>query len=217
MRWRITALALLAALGIAGPARADGDPASDILLAQDVFSPYAPRVSKPVARALDRVVGAAARAGWPVKVALIQAKADLGAYPQLLGRPQRYADLLAVEISFDRKPHILTVMPNGFGGANLGPDARAVLAGVAIDRGASSDGLALGAARAVARLATAAGHPVQLPRLPAPATDAASGGSSAAGSAALFLAPVLVLAAVGGGAVLRTRRRAARTAAANAR
>ena len=38
------------------------------------------------------------REGYPVKVALIETKQDLGQYPQLFGKPQRYADLLASEL-----------------------------------------------------------------------------------------------------------------------
>ena len=45
---RTLVIALLLALTVpAAPARADGDPASDVLLLQDVFSPYAPKVPKP--------------------------------------------------------------------------------------------------------------------------------------------------------------------------
>lgn len=203
-------LPVLLALSLvpAAPAAADGDPASDVLLAQDVFRPYDPRVSAPVARALDRVVGDARRAGWPVKVALIARSSDLGAYPQLFGEPQTYADLLGVELSFNRKPRILTVMPSGFGTRELGPGAARVLAGVTIDAGARSDGLALAAARAVAALATVEGHPVALGTLPPPSLAPASGSGSGPLSALAYVAPILVLGLVGGvaGAVGRRRR-----------
>lgn len=206
MRRLCAALVLLAALSNAAPARGDGDPASDVLLYQDVFLPYAPKVSKPVAAALADTAKRAKAAGFPVKVALIQAKQDLGAYPVLFGRPQRYADLLAVEISFNTRPRILTVMPNGFGARNLGAGAARTLAAIPIDRATRSDGLALAAARGVAALAAAGGHPFRLGPLPAPARADAGSGSSAGTTAALYGAPILLLLAAGAVLALRRRR-----------
>jgi len=52
-RAALVALAVLALLPAA--AAADGDPASDVLLAQDVYYPYAPKVSKPMSTALIAV------------------------------------------------------------------------------------------------------------------------------------------------------------------
>ncbi len=160
-----------------------------------------------MAEALGRTVRRAKAAGFPVKVALIQAKSDLGAYPVLFGQPQRYADLLAVEISFNTTPRIVTVMPQGFGTKNLGAGAARTLAAVRIDRAARSDGLALAAARGVAALAAAAGRPFPLGALPAPARAGAGGGSSAGATAALYAAPILLL--VVAGAVLGWQRRRA--------
>lgn len=207
MQRLLGALLALAVLLPAAPARADGDPASDILLADDVFEPYAPKLSAPVRRALDDAVAAAKAAGFPVKVALIQEQSDLGAYPMLFGRPQRYADLLAVELSLNRKPLILTVMPSGFGAQGLGAPATAALRGVPIVTADRSDGLALAAARALDRAAAAAGHPFLLAALPEPARGAPSRGRPAAVTALLYLAPLLLLAVLGAGVTLRGRRR----------
>src|ERR1700757_240541 len=116
-------------LGAAFPAgtRADGDPASDVLLGENVFSPYSPVVSPPVKQKLDAATTAAAKAGVPVKVALIAAPTDLGVIPQLFGQPQRYADFLEQEISFQSKQHLLVVMAAGYGTQGLPPAATAAV------------------------------------------------------------------------------------------
>ena len=88
-------------------ALADGDPASDVLLAQDVYYPYAPKASKPLTTALDALLKRVRAAGYPMKVALVEAPSDLGAYPNLFGDTQNYANLLAKEIAFNSRPHLL--------------------------------------------------------------------------------------------------------------
>jgi hypothetical protein len=118
---RRAALIALAALSLLpAAASADGDPASDVLLAQDVYYPYAPKASPQMSKALNGLLARVRKAGYPMKVALIQTPADLGAYPNLFGDTQSYANLLAKEIAFNSRPHLLTVMPTGFGGDNLG-------------------------------------------------------------------------------------------------
>src|SRR4051794_10536359 len=58
-----TLVSLVAAAVLLTPAaaRADGDPASDVLLGQDVFVTYTVRVPRARARELDALVAAAAR------------------------------------------------------------------------------------------------------------------------------------------------------------
>jgi hypothetical protein len=161
MRRAALALAVLALLPSA--AAADGDPASDVLLAQDVYYPYAPKVSRPLTTALNTLLKRVRAGGYPMKVALIETPADLGAYPNLFGDEQRYANLLLPEISFNAHPHLLVVMPSGFAGNNLGPKVDSALRGITIDQAAKSDGLAQAALAAVARIATANGHPTPVP------------------------------------------------------
>ena len=88
-------LSALAALRCCGPraARADGDPASDVLLGENVFYPYAPPVSPALQKTLNAETAAAKAAGFPLKVALIAAPVDLGVIPDLFGKPQQYADV----------------------------------------------------------------------------------------------------------------------------
>lgn len=199
----ILGLATVAALASASVAWADGDPASDVLLAQDVFYPYAPNtVSKPVEQALATTVARAKEQGFPLKVALIADARDLGSVGQLIGEPQRYADLLTTEISLNvthgrtvDKPRVLTVLPSGLGGNNLGDDAGTALEGVAPAEDAGADGLARTAGMAIGRLAEAAGKPIEMPVFPeASAADPGAGGGVP--TAVVFGAPVLLLVLV---------------------
>jgi len=102
------------AFGVA-PARADGDPASDILLIDNVFLTYSVNVSPAAKTALQQEVARLNHAGFRVKVAVIADPADLGAVPSLFGKPQVYAKFLGTEISFQYTNRLLVVMPNGYG------------------------------------------------------------------------------------------------------
>lgn len=195
MRAIATAAAAAALLSPAG-ALADGDPASDVLPQRDVYFPYIPPVSKPYGPALEALLKRARAIGYPIKVALIQSTGDLGAYPNLFGKPQQYSDLLASELRVvqGREPlRLLVVMPTGFGGQNLGENVDRALAPIEIDTAAGSDGLARAALEAVARLATADGHPLSIP----PEAFAKPAGSSRGGTSPLIYIVPLVLVALG--------------------
>jgi hypothetical protein len=214
---RLALLAVVVAAAVPLPAWADGDPASDVLPAQDVFFPYAPPTSKPLRDSLTRVLEQAGKAGYPMKVALIESAGDLGAYPQMFNQPQNYANLLAGELPTNphgkvrTRPHLLVVMPVGFGGDNLGASVDRALAPVKVDPTAQSDGLARAAIEAVARLATANGHAVAVPPearvklAPSNKSTKRSGGPSAW----VFVGPLLlvVLAIVLAGRISARRSR----------
>src|SRR3712207_4338474 len=117
MRRALALAATLATLAVPATALADGDPASDVLLVQDVYSPYQPKIPKPVSDALNATLKKARAAGYPLKVAIIATKNDLGSVPQFFARPQPYAQFLEREIAFNQKVPLLIVMPNGFGSA----------------------------------------------------------------------------------------------------
>ena len=141
-------------------ALADGDPASDVLLGENVFYPYSPAVSADLQRTLNGETAAASRAHFPIRVALIAAPSDLGAIPTLFGKPQQYADFLDQEISFlDIKQLLLVVMPDGYGIRQLGPAATRAVATLKRPASAKTDDLARAAILAVPKLASAAGHP----------------------------------------------------------
>ncbi len=206
-------LAGLVALAAPDGARADGDPASDILISQDVFYPYAPNtVARELQTALNGQVKAAKAAGFPVKVALIAAATDLGSVPQLFGEPQKYADLLTTELSFNTKPRVLVVLPGGLGGNNLGDDAGPALAPVTIEAEAGPDGLARAAMQAVGALTKANGTPVPVPAVALEQGRVGSGGGSSGGGGGappllVFGLPVLLVALLAGIAARRDRRR----------
>jgi hypothetical protein len=200
-------LALAAVACPVGPARADADPASDVLLGENVFYPYMPAVSTALQSQLNAETATAAKAHFPIKVALIDTPVDLGAIPSLFGQPQRYASFLGQEISFNGPQPVLVVMPGGYGVYAVPAAARGVAAKLPLPSGRSSDALAQAAIAAVAKLAAAVGHPIATPAgaPPAGSSSADTGG----GSRALILGIVAAVAVLTAGAVIAFRRRAA--------
>jgi len=177
----------LAALGHASIARADGDPASDYLLANQVFVTTPSGSLSPAQRELVKTVAAANRQGYAIRVAVIANTLDLGAVTQLWRQPRTYARFLGEELSLAYKQRLLVVMPNGFGinwpGHSSAPEYR-LLAKVPIKPG--SKGLSLSTATAVHRLSGA--H--------IPAAGTAASAPSSGPSAVLILLIVIVLVAV---------------------
>jgi hypothetical protein len=154
--------ALLAAIALAPAlAHADGDPASDVLLGESVFYPYSPQVSPSIQKALNAETAAAARDHFPIKVALIGSPVDLGVIPDLFGKPQKYADFLDQEISFQKKQPLLVVMSTGYGVQGLPPAAQQAAASLKKPTGTKPNDLAQAAITAVAKLADATGHSVK--------------------------------------------------------
>jgi cytochrome oxidase Cu insertion factor (SCO1/SenC/PrrC family) len=186
------ALAVAVVVGWGGVARADTDPASDYLVANQVFLNSQSTGMSSAQRQLVGAVTAANRAGFAIRVAVVSSSYDLGSVPELWDKPRAYARFLGVELSrADRPQRLLVVMPNGFGFNWPGhPTAGTyrLLAAVPVD---SRAGAALAAAAdvAVRRMARASG--VALP----PSQPAVSGGSARAGSAAALT----IFGAVAGG------------------
>jgi hypothetical protein len=165
--WRLFALTtvcavLLAAGPSASPALADGDPASDVLVGQDVFLPLGQSTTSKHVAQLDALAREADQAGNPIKVALIAAQTDLGSVTALYGQPDKYARFLSLELEFVTKAPLLIVMPQGIGFARAGktiPNTQ--LAGITV--GSGPDGLVETAITAIKRLEP------HLKRPPAPA------------------------------------------------
>jgi len=201
-RWRIV-LVLIAGLAIhCAPALADGDPASDFLLEEQVFlPPQAVDSTQPQStaqRQLDAAVRTANRQGFPIRVAIIPDSYDLGSVQQLWREPKTYARFLGIELSYSYKGRLLVVMPDGFGfnwpGHATGP-AASTLARVPIGTGEAGEVNA--ATVAVRALAAAAG--VRVARSAAAGSPGASLWPLAAGVA-------LMLALALGGLAYRHRR-----------
>jgi hypothetical protein len=180
--------AVAAGLAAAG-ARANGDPASDVLPFSNVFlSIQDPRTS-PAGRDLLAQTQAAAKQKRPIKVAVISQPSDLGLIQSLWKKPQTYAEFLGKElVSFGHYNGTLIVtMPNGYG--INGPNAAKGKPALArLPKPNTSDLEKLGEDTAVAtrRVAAANGYV-----LPAPSDR----GSSTS-------AWIIILAALGGAAVV---------------
>jgi hypothetical protein len=113
---RRTLLATAAVALLAVPvARANGDPASDVLLTQQVFiGPEVP-ISSADQDELLNTVAAANERGFKIRVALIAFTGDLGTAVSLWRHPQSYAKFLGSEIAFVYTNRLLIAMPSGFG------------------------------------------------------------------------------------------------------
>lgn len=185
------------------PARADGDPASDMLLVQNVFYPFQPPVTEATQRILNAETAAAARAGVPVKVAIIASPADLGAIPSLFGKPQAYADFLDREISFNGPVPLLVVMAAGYGVQGFHTGVAGSIAAVRPPAGPTSQDLAQAAIAAVSELAAAAGHPIRRP------SASATAGSPADNPAVVIMIGLAVVAVLAAGGLIALRRRRA--------
>jgi hypothetical protein len=111
--------ALLAALAVgllAVPAaQANGDPASDILITEQVFLPFEAPISKSASDELTKTVAAANKRGYTIRVAVIAFTGDLGTAVSLWRHPQDYAKFLGSELAFSYSNRLLVAMPSGFG------------------------------------------------------------------------------------------------------
>jgi hypothetical protein len=196
-------LAVVAALAIAPPAaKADGDPASDVLLLQDVYLPYAPGVPGPLGKTITNLLKTTRKAGFPLKVAIISDPKDLGSVPQFFGKPQQYAPFLQSEIAFNSKRPLLVVMPAGYGAAALPKGSETGLQGLDPPKSANGDDLGRAAIAAIVKLSAAAGHPVAAPKVP----SAGGGGGGSTSPLIVFGVPVALLALGGVLAALRRRQ-----------
>jgi hypothetical protein len=166
-------------------ARANGDPASDVLLQAKIYFPTQ-NVSVDAADELHAVVDKANEKGYAIRVALIKDATDLGTVPRLLGKPQQYAEFLGPEIRFAYKGDVLVVMPGGVGLTTTDETEppTAAIQGMKVEAGGSPDGLAETARRAVTSMAAASGHPI--------AGKRGGGGSGAVAAIAVALGLVLV-------------------------
>jgi hypothetical protein len=93
-------LATLLSVGmLAGVARADGDPGSDVLVYQDLFAGSSAGLSVQQQARLGDLLKAVSAARFPIRVALIASPTDLGAVTALWRKPRSYARFLGLELS----------------------------------------------------------------------------------------------------------------------
>ena len=160
-------LALIALLGLGllapGAARANGDPASDVLLTDQVFLPFEAPISKSAQDDLRQTVVEANKKGLKLRVALIAFTSDLGTAVSLWKHPQNYSEFLGKEIAFVYTGPLLISMPSGFGFYDEGrPVANEKQVLAKVQPGTTPTALAESTTAAVRALAAAKG--ITLPK-----------------------------------------------------
>jgi hypothetical protein len=167
VKLRALLVAALVAAVVAAQARANGDPASDVLPFTTVFLSAQQPNSSQSGRDLVFLTKDAAKKKFPIRVAVIYQPSDLGLIQSLWKRPQPYANFLGKElISFGRYHGTLVVgMPNGFGVFGPGATAKGKAALEALPKpgNGSLDDLGEATVAAVRKVTTANGHPLAAP------------------------------------------------------
>jgi len=161
---RVLVLAVLLLAVCAGSARADGDPASDYLIGEQLFLPYDAKIPQARQREAVALLRAVNQAGYKIRVAIIWSPYDLGAVTPLWLKPRTYARFLGAELQFIYKQRLLIVMPNGWGFNWPGhPTTKeyAILSKIPVDP--HPLGLVAAVETAVQKLAAASGVHVQAP------------------------------------------------------
>lgn len=187
--WAWVVVACSVGLVIAPAAAADGDPASDVLLYQQVYLPYGQVLPVRLSDNVQQVAANANAASFPVRLAVIASEDDLGAAVAMFGHPQQYARFLYKELAAGPSKYrthvpaavkarqgagaraaaqaaLLVVMPNGYGVAGpVSSRAQHVVEGTALN---TTDGLSLGQAAVdgVAKLASDSGRRISVPANP---------------------------------------------------
>jgi hypothetical protein len=168
---RRVALAALAAALVAVPAaHANGDPASDVLITQQVFIPFEAPISNSAKNELIKTVALANERGYKIRVAVIAFTGDLGTAVSLWRHPQSYSKFLGSELAFVYRNRLLISMPSGFGfyhGRKPVAKEKAILA--KIPPGKTPTALTESTTQAVRALAAADG--VVLPKVSSGGSD----------------------------------------------
>ena len=192
----------LAMAGGAAPARADGDPASDVLTTQPLFLPQDAAIPAKQQAQLAGLLQEATRSGYPIRVAVVASSADLGSVTELWRQPQTYARFLGQELSLVYHGPLLVVMPDGFGFEGFKQPLtyeHAAVGGLSL----TSGGPQLGAAtvQAIQRLAARGGHSLQV----AATSQSTSSPTSSETVPLIALAVGALIVAAAWGASLRVR------------
>jgi len=182
-------LALTLALLAPAAARANGDPASDVLLTDQTFLPFEAPISASAKDDLQKTVAEANAKGYPIRVAVIAFTGDLGTAVSLWGKPQPYSKFLWNELAFEYNKRLLVAMPAGFGfyDGNGKPVAKEQAVLKCVPPGKIPTDLTESAAQAVRELAGLKGVKVTKP---------SGGGSSTRDRILILVGALVVLAAV---------------------
>jgi hypothetical protein len=112
---RLLTAAVVLLLAAAPVAWADGDPAGDVLIQQNVFYGSALDLRSKEAAQLMALTEQAKEKGYEIRVAALTVPEDLGAIGYLWDDPTNYADFLTAEIQSVYRERTLVVMPSGLG------------------------------------------------------------------------------------------------------
>jgi hypothetical protein len=161
----------------------------------------------PEGRQLEALATSAKKRRFPIKVAVVAKRTDLGTAEALFGRAQSYADFLGQELRFGYRGTLIVVMggsPGGVGvyGPAKVPPVESVARSISVPRGATTQELGRTGVTAVQRIAAAAGHP-----LPKPSASSPGGGGSSTRDRTIILVAAVVLATIFGVFWPRRRRR----------
>jgi hypothetical protein len=113
-RLAIAATVLACSLVCASGARADGDPAGDVLAQQPVFYGSALDLKSKEAAQLWQLVADAKAAGYELRVAALSVQQDLGAIDYMWDDPINYSEFLAAELAYVYRRRTLVAMPSGY-------------------------------------------------------------------------------------------------------
>jgi hypothetical protein len=204
--------AAIAVLCAPAVALAHGDPASHYLETGSLYPGFEHQPSQNVELQLMGVLDAAKKAGYPIKVSLISA-ADVADTPEMLNKPQEYAEYVVGALVGSRVPveaPVVIVSPAGIGVA--GPGAERM---PGVKTGQDGNALAAAAMTAVRDIAAKAGHPLPAHIPPAQVAVASPKGGGLPDVDLGALTPLLVFAVIFGGAALlfELRQRLARRGA----
>jgi hypothetical protein len=203
MRLVALLLSVAAGMAIAAPAAlSNGDPPSNVLIGQDVYTP-ADSAPPALVRELRQAAVRAKEVGYPTKVAVVRTEADLGNVPQALGKPQQYADYLLADlhgpsqVTGDFGVLVVTPAGSGIAGRSFNGGERQAARTIDVSTGASSGELVRAATATLEAMASAAGHPI-----------GGAGSDSGGGSSGIVIAGVLAgLLALTTVAILAARAR----------
>jgi len=198
------AAVVIVALLLAPLARADGDPASDYLLGRALFSPPDAGIASADQEALTSLLQSARAQAYPLRVAIIASRYDMGAVTILYKRPRDYAPFLSQEVRFLYKGRVLVVMPNGWAIGRNGkrdPAEQKIVERLPVPKPFQGAALAAATESAVRRLA--AGEGIVLPKTAAPTS-----GERSSSSDRILIAVVAAVALIVAFGVSFWRRRA---------
>lgn len=202
--------AAIAVLCAPAVALAHGDPASHYLETGSLYPSFEHQPSQNVELQLLGVLDAAKKAGYPIKVSLVTA-ADVADTPEMLDKPQEYAEFVVAALVGSRVPveaPVVIVTPAGIGVAGPGAEEMRGVSERSGDEapgrgsGTTGDELARVAMTTVRDIAAKAGHPLPARIPPAQVAIAPPKGGGLPDVDFGALTPLLVFAVIFGGAAL---------------